>query len=86
MVRPFKAGNRTIYAVIGKYDSLDEIYKQIATYKKESFANVKKKFSLELGYITSKGDMDELWKLEIGKFVKKPKQTPCIIAYTGDSL
>lgn len=85
MVRAFKANGKTIYAIIGKHEDQDEIYRLLAQYKKESFAKVKKNFTLELGYIKKKGDLDELWQLEIGKLVPV-RSTPCIIAFKGEGL
>ena len=87
MVRVFKANGKTIYAITGKHEGYDEIYRLLAQYKKESFAKVKKNFNkLYLGYIKRNGDLDELWVLEIGRLVPKRKCTPCIIAFKGESL
>ena len=87
MVRPFKTPDKkTVYAITGRHDSQDKIYKALAHFKKENFAKVKKNFTLELGYIKRNGDLDELWLLEIGRPVPKRNCTPCIIAFKGESL
>ena len=88
MVRPFKTPDKkTVYAITGRHDSQDEIYKELAKFKKENFAKVKKNFKrLELGYIKRNGNLDELWLLEVGRPVPKRNYTPCIIAFKGESL
>ena len=85
MVRVFKNGSKTIYAITGKHDAQADVYRELAAYKKESFEKVVKKFNLKLGYIKKHGDIDELYMLEIGKLVPV-RCTPCIIAFKGESL
>jgi hypothetical protein len=75
MVEAFKTEkNETIYAVTDARN-WGEVLKQIASYKKESLTNVKRKFKKsEAGYFIQKGKNIELYA---GKAIKGSKS--CII-------
>ena len=75
MVESFKTDrNETIYAVTDA-KTTEEILKQLAAFKKESFASVKKKFKhFETGYMIRNGKHIELWADKVRK-----GGTPCMI-------
>ena len=77
MVEVFKTDKKeTLYAVTGTTKDRTKILKELAAYKKENFANVKKKFrNFEAGYFIQRGNKLYLYATDE---VKKGG-TPCVI-------